>query len=107
MQIALLTLGTRGDVQPYAALARAFNDRGHRAILSSGANFASLSQEYGVEFAPVKADFQALIQSDEGKAMMKNPFLARKHFKTTVQPMMIEAMREFFELAKSADCVLY
>lgn len=107
MKIALLTLGTRGDVQPYAELAKALNTRGYHAVLSSGSNFATLADQYGVEFVPVKADFQALINSEEGKAMMKNPFLARKHFKKVVQPMMIDAMREFFELSKSVDCVLY
>ena len=107
MQIALLTLGTRGDVQPYAELGRALNERGHHSILSSGNNFGSLSKEYDVEFVPVKADFQALINSEEGREMMKNPFLARRHFKTIIQPMMIEAMQEFYRLSKSVDCVLY
>lgn len=107
MRIALLTLGTRGDVQPYAELAKAFNAKGHDSVLSSGSNFAALANQYGVDFIPVKADFQALINSDEGKAMMKNPFLARKHFKSVVQPMMIDSMREFFKLSKSVDCVLY
>ena len=107
MKIALLTLGTRGDVQPYAVLGSALRERGHEITLSTGANFASLAQEYSVQFIPVQADFQALINSEEGKAMMKNPFLARKHFATKVQPMMIEALKVFFDVAKSSDCVLY
>jgi sterol 3beta-glucosyltransferase len=107
MKIALLTLGTRGDVQPYAVLGRALAERGHEINLSTGANFASLANDYGVKFTPVEADFQALINSEEGKAMMKNPFLARKHFKTKVQPMMIQALKVFFEVAKSSDYILY
>ena len=107
MKIALLTLGTRGDVQPYAVLGRAFVEHGHDVTLSTGSNFASLAQEHGVQFIPVQADFQALINSEEGKAMMKNPFLARKHFATKVQPMMIQALKVFFDVAKSSDCVLY
>jgi sterol 3beta-glucosyltransferase len=107
MEIALLTLGTRGDVQPYAELGRALIQRGHKATLASGGNFESLSRDYAVPFVPVKADFQALVNSEEGRAMMKNPFLAKKHFKTIIQPMMVEAMREFYKLAKSVDCVLY
>ena len=107
MKIALLTLGTRGDVQPYAVLGKVLRERGHEVILSTGNNFASLAQEYGVQFIPVKADFQALINSEEGKALMKNPFLARKHFATIVQPMMIEALNVFYDVAKSSDCVLF
>jgi hypothetical protein len=39
--------------------------------------------------------------------MMRNPFLARKHFETIVQPMMVSAMKSFYELAKDSDCVPY
>jgi sterol 3beta-glucosyltransferase len=107
MKISLLTLGTRGDVQPYAALGKALKDSGHEVVLSTGKNFESLAKEYELNFLPVEADFQALINSEEGKAMMKNPFLARKHFVNIVQPMMVRAMRIFYEVSKESDCVLY
>ena len=107
MKIALLTLGTRGDVQPYAVLGKALMHSGHDVTLSTGKNFSSLANAYGLKFIPVEADFQALINSPEGKAMMKNPFLARKHFRTIVQPMMVGAMKTFYDVAKEADCVLY
>ena len=107
MKIALLTLGTRGDVQPYAILGRALKNRGHDVVLSTGKNFQGLAREYELEFVAVDADFQALINSDEGKAMMKNPLTARKHFRTVVQPMMVNALASFYEVARSADYVLY
>lgn len=107
MKIALLTLGTRGDVQPYAVLGRALKARGHQVILSTGKNFESLAGDYDLEFAPVEADFQALINSKEGRAMIKNPFLARKHFAAVVEPMMIESLKSFYAVAGKADCVLY
>lgn len=59
MKIALLTLGTRGDVQPYAILGRALIDRGHQVVLSTGKNFEALAKEYDLQFEPVEADFQA------------------------------------------------
>lgn len=107
MRVALLTLGTRGDVQPYAVLGRALKERGHEVILCTGKNFGGLAKEYGIEFSPVEADFQALINSPEGKEMMKNPFRARKHFATIVEPMMIDAMKDFYEIARQSDTVLY
>jgi sterol 3beta-glucosyltransferase len=107
MKISLLTLGTRGDVQPYAVLGKTLKERGHDVVISAGKNFESLASEYNLEFRPVEADFQALINSDEGKAMMKNPFLARKHFIRQIQPMVVGAMKIFYELSKDSDCVLY
>jgi sterol 3beta-glucosyltransferase len=35
MKIALLTLGTRGDVQPYAVLGHALKQRGHQVPKTS------------------------------------------------------------------------
>lgn len=107
MKIALLTLGTRGDVQPYAVLGRALKARGHHVTLSTGRNFELLAKDYGLDYAPVEADFQALINSEEGKAMMKNPFMARKHFATVVEPMMIGALKDFYAVAGANDGVLY
>jgi sterol 3beta-glucosyltransferase len=43
MKIALMTLGTRGDVQPYAVLGKALKERGHEVVLSSAKNFESLA----------------------------------------------------------------
>lgn len=57
MKIALLTLGTRGDVQPYAILGRALKNNGHDVVLSTGKNFQNMAREYGLEFAAVEADF--------------------------------------------------
>lgn len=75
MKIAILTLGTRGDVQPYAVLGQALKNRGHKVTLSTAKNFEQLVKSYGIDFAPVDADFQEVLDSDEGKKMMKgNPF---------------------------------
>jgi sterol 3beta-glucosyltransferase len=86
MKIALMTLGTRGDVQPYAVLGKALKDRGHEVVLSSAKNFESLVKSYGLDFIPVDVDFQQLLESDDTKKMMKNPFLAKRHLNKWVYP---------------------
>lgn len=107
MKIALLTLGTRGDVQPYAALGKALKERGHEVVLSTAQNFESLVGSYDLEFVPVNADFQSLLNSEEGNKIRKNPFLARKHLKEFVYPMMQDAFMKFYELTKHSDKVLF
>ncbi|AXB43288.1 glycosyltransferase [Amycolatopsis albispora] len=52
MRVLVYTYGTRGDVQPYLALAHALAARGHHAVLSAPALYADLAAGYGVEFAP-------------------------------------------------------
>lgn len=107
MKIAILTLGTRGDVQPYAVLGKALKQRGHEVTLSTAKNFESLIKSYGLNFIPVDADFQALLDSEEGKKIRKNPFLAKKQLKKFVYPMMADAFVTFYELAKQSDKVLF
>ncbi|WP_276365547.1 glycosyltransferase [Chryseolinea sp. H1M3-3] len=107
MKIALLTLGTRGDVQPYAVLGHALKQRGHQVTLSTAKNFEQLVRSYGIDFLPVDADFQAFLETDEGKKMMKNPFRARKNLEIWVYPMIYNSMRTFYKLAVNSDKVLY
>ena len=102
-----MTLGTRGDVQPYAVLGKALKERGHEVVLSSAKNFESLSRSYGVDFIPVDVDFQQLLESDDAKKMMKNPFLAKKHLNKWVYPMMYNGLKTFYNIARESDRVLY
>lgn len=44
MKIALLTLDTRGDIQPYAVLGKALKQRGHDVTLSTAKNFETLGK---------------------------------------------------------------
>ncbi|WP_242343510.1 glycosyltransferase [Anaeromyxobacter terrae] len=56
MRIALLTAGSRGDVQPYLALARALQRAGHACTLVTQRVFAPLADAYGVRFHAAGGD---------------------------------------------------
>lgn len=107
MKIALLTMGTRGDVQPFAVLGKALQLRGHDVTLATAKNFASFIKSYGLNFAPVNADFQEILNSPEGKKMMRNPFSARKHLDSLIYPMIYEGLKTFYSVAKENDKVLF
>lgn len=107
MKIALLTLGTRGDVQPYAVLGKALKDRGHQVTISTARNFEALVNSYGLDFQPVDADFQSFLDSEEGKKMRKNPFRAKKNLAKWVHPMIYDALTTFYSLARENDKVLF
>lgn len=108
MKIAILTIGTRGDVQPYAVLGNALQQRGHQVTLSTARNFEQLVKSYDLHFVPVEADFQEVLNSEEGKKMMKgNPFAIRRNLNTWVYPLITHSLNEFYNLAKESDLVLY
>ncbi len=53
MKALIMTLGTRGDVQPFVALARALDASGHEAVLCAPHRFADFVTGNGVTFAGV------------------------------------------------------
>ena len=53
MKALIMTLGTRGDVQPFVALARALDVAGHEAVLCAPHRFAEFVTGNGVTFAGV------------------------------------------------------
>jgi UDP:flavonoid glycosyltransferase YjiC (YdhE family) len=67
MHIALLALGSRGDVQPFVALGLALVARGHRVRLLAAADYADLAAPYGLEFAPLIGAIRDLM--DTGMAL--------------------------------------
>ncbi|AEQ50612.1 glycosyltransferase [Pelagibacterium halotolerans] len=66
-RIAITTMGTRGDVQPYIALARGLVGQGHRVILLAPEQFDGLVAGYDIPFAPLPGDLLALLDTQEGK----------------------------------------
>lgn len=53
MKVLIMTLGTRGDVQPFIALALGLLAAGHEAVLTAPQRFAGFAAEHGVPFASV------------------------------------------------------
>jgi sterol 3beta-glucosyltransferase len=68
MRIAIQTLGTRGDVQPYVALALGLIRDGHSVQIAAPVQYGGLPQERGVPFAPLPDEVLALMETPEGKA---------------------------------------
>lgn len=62
MKILISTLGSRGDVQPYLALAAGLQKAGHRVTLAAPETFADWIQAYGVEVVPLRFNPQEAMQ---------------------------------------------
>lgn len=108
MNIAILTTGTRGDVQPYAVLGQALMRSGHQVTLATGKNFASLVEGYGIGFLPIEADLQAVLATEDGKQMMKgNPMAIRRNLRNWLYPLITDSLLQYYRLAQQNDLVLY
>lgn len=56
MKVTCLTIGSRGDVQPYIALCKGLMAEGHSARIATHAEFKGWIEGHGIEFAPVEGD---------------------------------------------------
>jgi len=70
MRVAIQTLGTRGDVQPYIALARGLIERGHDVQIAAPVQFEGMVGGHGIAFAPLPGEFLELIDRPAGKAAL-------------------------------------
>ncbi|KAG6524381.1 hypothetical protein ZIOFF_014290 [Zingiber officinale] len=62
MQIVILIVGTRGDVQPFVAIGKCLQDYGHRVRLATHANFKEFVLSAGLEFYPLGGDPKILAE---------------------------------------------
>ncbi|KAF9669718.1 hypothetical protein SADUNF_Sadunf14G0136300 [Salix dunnii] len=60
MQIVMLIVGTRGDVQPFIAIGKRLQDYGHRVRLATHSNFKEFVLTAGLEFFPLGGDPKVL-----------------------------------------------
>jgi sterol 3beta-glucosyltransferase len=81
MKILLMTAGSRGDVEPFAALARRAADAGHVVRLAAPDNHGVRID--GIDVVSLGADFGALIQS-QGVSLGA----AVRNYRTAVRPTM-------------------
>lgn len=65
MQIAIIALGSQGDVQPYVALGTGLKAAGHEVRLLTHENFEELVTAHGLAFDPMQGNVQELIETPE------------------------------------------
>nr|GMC47754.1 sterol 3-beta-glucosyltransferase UGT80A2-like [Ipomoea batatas] len=60
LQIVMLIVGTRGDVQPFVAIGKKLQEYGHRVRLATHSNFKEFVLDSGLEFYPLGGDPKVL-----------------------------------------------
>lgn len=109
-KMTILTLGSRGDVQPYIAIGHYYQQRGYEMTICTGASFQPLVEAAKLNFYPT-FDLIALLETPEGKAMMEAPFhhplRTWNYTKTVVQPGYRQSFNDFWQASQGADVIIY
>ena len=105
MNVAILTVGTQGDVQPYIALGLGMKEAGHEVTFVTGKGFESSVSERGLDHFALDVDLLELAQSPEGKAA-----LAGKNLFSTIKklvPTMRRMLDDEWKAIRGADALIY
>jgi UDP:flavonoid glycosyltransferase YjiC (YdhE family) len=62
--IVIFTIGTQGDIRPCVALGQGLRRSGYPVRIATSQNFAEMVRQAGLEFYPLTADFQSMLESD-------------------------------------------
>ena len=69
--IHLISVGSRGDLEPYLALLKELQERGHTVHLIGSPNFQEAAEDAGMRFTSLPGDFRELMASEDGLQLME------------------------------------
>ncbi|KAF8269299.1 hypothetical protein EI94DRAFT_1771268 [Lactarius quietus] len=90
LHFTFLTIGSRGDVQPYIALAKGLLSEGHRVRIASHGEFKNWIESHGIEFGYVGGDPAELMRICVENGTFTIAFLREGVTKRSVVPGWID-----------------
>lgn len=107
MKILISTFGSRGDVQPYLALAVGLQGAGHRVTLATSYNYTEWIQAYGVNTHPTPFNLQEVMQRPEIQTILRSGNLIRQvRVMRDIMRQSAEAQDEVWTAIQDADFVI-
>ncbi|MCR8557599.1 glycosyltransferase [Mucilaginibacter sp. BJC16-A38] len=108
MNIGIFTYGTRGDVQPYIALALGLMDKGHSVMIAAPENFKAFVEDFGIPFHPLYGDAEKLMNSHEGQSVLKaeNTIKLMKYFFKVLNEKKVPLRKSYLEGFDKVDFVI-
>lgn len=107
-RIVVVALGSRGDVEPYLALATALVRAGHDVALVGSAEFAGLAAEDGVRFVAGGRSIRAALDAVDGTGGIagRNPLILVQRLREVLRDVMIESLDATVEACAGARLVI-
>ncbi len=112
MTIALIAVGSRGDVQPFLALAIGLQKAGFTPLLIAPSNEAAFVRSYGVPFHALSVDMQKILDNQAAQEMTKgdSPFaFAKSHLEGSkaLKAEMLQTQHEIWSAVQNVDAIIY
>jgi sterol 3beta-glucosyltransferase len=107
--ITILCSGSRGDYQPYIALALEIAKLGQAVRMAGGKSFSEFVRAYGIDYYPISADYQSV---DLDPQMLKQAKSADNLLKMFVsfnklKRFVIQMTGEMYAACQGSDLIVY
>jgi UDP:flavonoid glycosyltransferase YjiC (YdhE family) len=108
LNIGIFTYGTRGDIQPYIALALGLIDKGHRVIIAAPENFKELVEGFGIAFHPLYGNAEEIMNSPEGQSVLQteNTIKLMKYFFKALHEIKVPLRKSYIDGINNIDFII-
>ena len=108
MRRAIITIGSRGDVQPYIALGLELIKAGHTVRFVTQRDFEGFVKSYGLEFWPVRGSSQEMVGSQEIRELSEkgNFFATLRHMQKAAEHAIRERMEDGLVACQGMDLLI-
>lgn len=104
LRITCLTIGSRGDVQPYIALCKGLIAEGHKPKIATHREFQEWVESHGIEFAPVEGDPAELMRICVENGMFTYSFL--KEASATFRGWIDDLLSSSWKACQNSDLLI-
>jgi UDP:flavonoid glycosyltransferase YjiC (YdhE family) len=85
MKIILVSVGSRGDVEPFITIAEMLKEKGHQVMCLFPEQFRDLAEDSNIPFYGLSKKFIELIEGDDAKLLMGGKMSFFKKIKTYIK----------------------
>lgn len=110
MEIVILAIGSRGDVQPLVALGLGLQAAGHQVCVATHATFETMVRNSGLRFSLLQVNPKELMEGEAGQAAMEgggNPLSSLQDFARMIKPAILQTGADCWAACQGADLILY
>ncbi|UJO22200.1 Sterol 3-beta-glucosyltransferase [Fulvia fulva] len=104
MKITCLSIGSRGDVQPYIALCKGLLAEGHKPRIATHKEFKPWVERHGIEFAEVGGDPAELMRMCVDKGLFTPSFVYEAN--STFRPWLDDLLKSAWEACKGSELLI-
>lgn len=108
--ITILTIGSRGDIQPFVALGMGLQAAGFNVRIATYPYYQDLIESYGLKLSPVGGHPEELMGSKEGRRWLEsyqNPVKFIRAFVALTKPHLDQMFADAVTACRGSDLIIY